>query len=129
MIRLRYSYCEVFVKFMLPAARILIAKELIMKYDYTQLQAARVLGVSQALINYYISGRRRPRYVEALSKNEGFMMIVNDLARCISQGGNCVSRLVCTLCQKITGSERLESIIRSLRIEPQEVITGSRIAG
>lgn len=50
--------CETFARNILPVFRWLVAKELIEKYDFTQLEAAEKLGTTQAAISYYIHLKR-----------------------------------------------------------------------
>ncbi len=50
----KYSLCEVFVRYVLPSLRMLLAEELILKYGFTQLEAARTLSIGQPLINYLL---------------------------------------------------------------------------
>ena len=50
--------CETFSRNVLPLFRGLVAKELIEKYNYTQLEASKKLGTTQASISYYINFKR-----------------------------------------------------------------------
>jgi predicted transcriptional regulator len=52
------SLCEVIVKSLLPSLRALMAKYLITKYNLNQVEAARILGVSQSAISLYIRKMR-----------------------------------------------------------------------
>ena len=47
--------CEVVSKYLLPAVRALIARKLIEKYDYTQVDAASKLGLTQSAMSRYIA--------------------------------------------------------------------------
>ena len=53
-----YPPCEVVGRFVLPIFRSLIAKELIEKYSFTQVEAAEKLGTTQAAISQYIHSKR-----------------------------------------------------------------------
>lgn len=53
--------CEKFARNILPVFRWLVAKELIEKYDLTQLEAAEKLGTTQAAISYYVHSKRGGR--------------------------------------------------------------------
>jgi len=50
--------CESVARYILPLYRAYVAKELIEKYDYTQVKAAKKLGTTQAAISQYISSKR-----------------------------------------------------------------------
>ncbi len=62
--------CEPVVKLVLPAFRSLVAKELIEKYGFSQVAAAKKLGTTQAAISYYLCskrGEKRMKELEAMS--------------------------------------------------------------
>ncbi len=62
--------CELVVKLVLPAFRSLVAKDLIEKYDFSQVAAAKKLGTTQAAISYYLyskRGEKRMKQLEAMS--------------------------------------------------------------
>ena len=50
--------CETVARYVLPVFRSYIAKELVEKYDFTQVEAARKLGTTQAAISQYIHSKR-----------------------------------------------------------------------
>lgn len=50
--------CETFARYVLPMFRLLVAKELIEKYNFTQVEAAKKLGTTQAAISQYIHLKR-----------------------------------------------------------------------
>jgi len=61
--------CESVVKLVLPAFRSLIAKELIEKYNFSQVAAAKKLGTTQAAVSYYLyskRGEKRMKELEAI---------------------------------------------------------------
>ncbi len=92
------TYCEIFTRYILPSIRALIAKKLINEYGYTQWSAAKRLGVSQALINHYIYGKRGAKLFKILESDEHFMGIVNDIARSIAMDKAGVGEILCRLC-------------------------------
>lgn len=53
-----YPPCELVARYLLPIFRSLVAKELIEKYDFTQMDAAEKLGTTQAAISQYIHSKR-----------------------------------------------------------------------
>ncbi len=50
--------CERVSRHILPLYRSFVAKELIEKYDYTQVQAAKKIGTTQAAISQYVTSKR-----------------------------------------------------------------------
>ena len=50
--------CEVAVKCILPVVRAMIAKELMTRHKLKQVEAAKLLGVSQPAISHYFRRRR-----------------------------------------------------------------------
>ncbi|MCJ7559359.1 helix-turn-helix domain-containing protein [Candidatus Bathyarchaeota archaeon] len=50
--------CESVARYVLPLYRSYVAKELIEKYNYTQVAAAKKLGTTQAAISQYMTSKR-----------------------------------------------------------------------
>ena len=50
--------CEAVARHVLPLYRAFVAKELIEKHGYTQVQAAKKLGTTQAAISQYVTSKR-----------------------------------------------------------------------
>ena len=50
--------CEAFARHILPLYRSFVAKELVEKYGYTQVEAAKKLGTTQAAISQYLTSKR-----------------------------------------------------------------------
>jgi len=59
-----YPACEVVARYVLPVFRSTVAKELIEKYAFTQVQAAEKLGTTQAAISQYIHSKRGYKRIE-----------------------------------------------------------------
>lgn len=59
-----YRPCEVVARYILPIFRSLVAKELIEKYNFTQVAAAEKLGTTQAAISQYIHSKRGYKGIE-----------------------------------------------------------------
>jgi predicted transcriptional regulator len=55
--------CESIARFLLPLYRAFVAKELIEKYHYTQVEAAKKLGTTQAAISQYMASKRGRRRI------------------------------------------------------------------
>jgi predicted transcriptional regulator len=50
--------CENIARHFMPLYRSFVAKELIKKYSYTQVQTAKKLGTTQAAISQYVNSKR-----------------------------------------------------------------------
>ncbi len=112
------TYCEIFTRYMLPSIKALIAKKLINEYGYTQWSAAKRLGVSQALINHYIHGKRGVKLFKALESDESIMSIINDIAKSIAMGKASAGEMVCELCINLrTGNKDLLGMVGIKREE------------
>ena len=53
--------CESCVRELIPLIRASVAKELIKKHRYKQTEVAKKLGITQASISWYLSGKRGKR--------------------------------------------------------------------
>ncbi len=56
--------CESVARHILPLYRSFVAKELVKKYSYTQVQAAKKLGTTQAAISQYLTAKRGQKRVK-----------------------------------------------------------------
>ncbi len=57
-LKIMSTSCESIARHILPLYRSFVAKELIEKYNYTQVRAAKNLGTTQAAISQYITSKR-----------------------------------------------------------------------
>lgn len=91
--------CEVISRYFLPALRSLIAKRLIEDYAFTQVAAAKKLGITQAAISQYLYSKRGAR---KLSQIEGVPKVketVTALAKEIAEGGISKEEVALRLCE------------------------------
>ncbi|MCS7365106.1 MAG: hypothetical protein NDF54_06710 [archaeon GB-1867-035] len=93
--------CELVVKYMLPALRYLIAKELIENYGFPQISVAKALGLSQAAISYYMNSKRGQKWVSILSENEEVIRLIKSTAKEIAESKENVNIDLCKLCSMI----------------------------
>ncbi len=109
------SYCEVYVRHILPNVRVYIAEKLIKEYGFSQLEVAKLLGVTQPLINYYITGRRKPKNMDKLAEISVIKKVVDEAVNClINKREDCLKNLACTLCNVIRSSEDFPKILEAL---------------
>lgn len=107
--------CEIVVRYFLPACRSLIARELIEGHGLTQVAAAKKLGITQAVISYYLSSKRGEKYIKQLEKNP----LVKSTASEISKGlvGGILSSAevmgkLCSLCMSLRKNDLVCTIHR-----------------
>jgi predicted transcriptional regulator len=89
------AYCEEFVRYS-TSIRLAVALDLVNRYKYTQLQAARAVNIPQPLLNYVIHGKRRPRYLDLIISNSELKSAIEKLADQIASGK---SLLLCDFCR------------------------------
>jgi len=77
--------CETATFEFLPAVRALITKELIQKYNYTQTDVAKALGITQPAVSQY-KKELRGQSVRILEKNEEVLNLVSKLCAEINTG-------------------------------------------
>jgi predicted transcriptional regulator len=58
LMRNMYPPCETVARYVLPVFRSFVAKELVEKYGFTQVEAAKRLGTTQAAISQYLHSKR-----------------------------------------------------------------------
>jgi hypothetical protein len=76
--------CEVSIKCILPAVRALVAKELMTKYELKQVEAAKLLGVSQPAVSLY-SRQMRGKAID-LENDAEIMNLIENLTALLSKG-------------------------------------------
>jgi len=116
-------FCEILTKKILPVIRFLVARELIEEYNLTQLETARLLGVSQPLLNYYLTGRRKVKYLDKLSKVSVIVEQSKRVAKAIANGEfDKVS--ICTVCKTLHA--HAPEILRELNMDMDNVLLNYR---
>ncbi len=94
-------YCEVYTRRILPALRALIAKILVQEYKLSQVDASRLLEVTQASINYYISGKRGRQVLEELEKIPKVKERAKRIARGLLEGSVDATVFLCDWCNSL----------------------------
>lgn len=106
----RYSFCEIFAKKLLPSIKLYIAYKLVREHGFTQLEASKILGIKQPLINYMLSGKRKPKYLQLLSEIPGFREKLDDITTTIIRDQE-ISNLTCHICSVIKKEKQLLTTI------------------
>lgn len=96
--------CEGVVKFVLPGFRSLIAKNLIEKYNFSQVTAARKLGTTQATISHYLYSKRGVKILRQLESIDSVRSLADQIAtRIATQNLSPVEAMLkfCELCKAL----------------------------
>lgn len=78
--------CELVVRYVLPAFRSLVARELIEKYDFSQVAAAEKLGTTQAAISHYVYSKRGDKRIRQLETVSLVQSTASEVAQGIATG-------------------------------------------
>jgi len=99
--------CETAVKYILPSVRSIVANHLYKRHGFSQLEIARLMGVSQSTVSRYVNNERG-LYAQAVEKIPGLEQKLEEITRYITNG---VAReqenreqekpLICILCEYI----------------------------
>lgn len=76
--------CEVAIKCILPSIRAMIAKELVVKYNLKQIEAAKILGLSQPAISLY-NRKMRGKAID-IENNKDVRILVENLTELLAKG-------------------------------------------
>lgn len=121
-------FCEVYVKCILPALRALIAKIMVKEYGLSQLDVAKILGVTQASINYYLSGKRGRKVLTELELIDEVRRITSEVARrLIEERRLDSSDYFCRLCMLLKSNEFLLTNVLKVIGVPSVRISHSKI--
>ena len=101
---LKKSLCEEFIKHYSTAVRIAIALDLIKRYNLSQFQAAKLIGVPQPLINYVLQGRRKIRGLKEILNNPEIYSTLKEISDKMIRGEE-IS--LCEICMKIRNTLHL----------------------
>jgi hypothetical protein len=114
--------CELIVKYLLPAFRSLIAKELTEKYNFTQMEAAKKLGTTQAAISQYLGSKRGEKYIKEVKKLPEAKKLIEDIARSIAEEKATATQTMqefCQLCKNLRHEKALCKLHREIATLPE----------
>lgn len=102
-----HAPCEIVVRKLLPAFRLMIAQELVNKYGLTQEEAAKTIGVKQAAISFYIHSKRGKAY----ASNYGFIkpFAIEAARKIIKEKAThlTILNMFCSLCKELRRNRKL----------------------
>ncbi len=105
--------CELVVRYVLPAFRSLVAKELIEKYGLSQTTVAEKLGTTQAAISYYVYSKRGDKRIKQLRSIPSVQSAASEVACGIATNKLSVVDAMLKLCE-LCGALRKGEIICDL---------------
>ncbi|MEM2897307.1 MAG: transcriptional regulator [Candidatus Bathyarchaeia archaeon] len=114
--------CELIVKRILPAFRSIVANELVKNYSFSQTEAARMLGTTQAAISQYFHSKRGNKMVRMLQGIPRLSSTASKMAKDLANGE--ASQLdalkdFCKLCQKLRASYTICKIHKDTILLPE----------
>jgi len=103
--------CESVARHILPLYRSFVAKELIEKYNYTQVQAAKKLGTTQAAVSQYMTSKRGhkgiPNYDEIAPLVQKAATKVAKRIATMNISAEEFSESLCELCKSLQRAKKL----------------------
>ena len=97
--------CETIARHILPVYRSFVAKELVVKFNLTQNDAAKKLGTTQAAVSQYINSKRGVRGVPNYAEIEPIVQeVARKTAASMAKGEMSLEQFsgsFCELCQAI----------------------------
>jgi len=104
--------CESVARHILPLYRSFVAKELIENYDFTQVQAAKKLGTTQAAISQYMTSKRGhkgiPNYEEIAPSIQNAAVKVAKRIATTEMSPEEFSESFCDLCMELRMKTKIQ---------------------
>jgi len=98
-----YPPCETIGRYVLPVFRSLVAKELIEKYDFTQVEAAEKLGTTQAAISQYVHTKRGYRGTTQFERiHPTIQAVTSEIAKGVATGKMNIDEVTLNFCKLCT---------------------------
>ena len=94
--------CERFVLRYLPTIRAFLAKNLVERYNLSQTQVARKLGISQAAVSLYVKGKRGSKFKCHLVNNKHVCAMLERLVEIVimkDMNAEEACQILCQLCK------------------------------
>jgi len=101
------------VRYVLPAFRSLVARELIDKYNFSQTAAAEKLGTTQAAISYYLYSKRGDKRIKQLESISSVQSAAGEVARGIATDKFSIFDAMLKFCE-LCGALRKREVICNL---------------
>lgn len=94
----------IIVRHVLPAIRVLVAKELMEKYGMRKIDASSKMELTPAAITQYFKGERGASFLDAMAKSGETMKKVSKLAETIANSDSPMEEVIeqlCGICETI----------------------------
>ena len=94
--------CIIVVKYVLPALRVLIAKELIEKHGLSRVRAAEKMELTPAAVTQYLKKARGETAVQLVESSDEAVKIISEMANDLARGDVSmydVLQNICKTCQ------------------------------
>ncbi len=102
--------CELIVTHILPTARGSLARELVKRHGMTQIQVARLFGVTSAAVSQYLKGLRGGNnLIDRSAYRDDFYRMISDSADAVAAGED-VTEALCGICKFVKSSGLLRAL-------------------
>jgi len=91
--------CEHVVRYVLPAFRSLVARELIEKHGFSQVATAKKLGTTQATVSHYLHHKRGEKRMKDLESVPIVQSTASEVAQDIATEKSSVTDITLTFCR------------------------------
>ncbi|WP_455276716.1 transcriptional regulator [[Eubacterium] cellulosolvens] len=105
--------CVTIVKYLLPAIRVLVMKELIEKHNMRKIDVSDKMDLTPAAITQYLKGKRGNLFVEEIEDSQEAMMMISKLSDALAKKDTSIDIIIERLCNICT-SIRSEGIVCKL---------------
>ncbi len=105
--------CELIVRYVLPTFRSLVVKKLVEEYKFSQVVAAKKMGITQAAVSQYLNFKRGERIMKRLEKAPAVKFIVDEVAKAIATNSLMPTEYILKFC-KLCENLRLNDIVCEL---------------
>jgi predicted transcriptional regulator len=108
--------CVIVVKYLLPAIRVLVTKELVEKHNMRKIEASEKMELTPAAITQYFKGERGTILTDEIIQSEEAMKMISKLAEAIAREDATPESVIEKLCE-ICATIRYEKVICKLHQE------------
>ena len=108
--------CVIVVKYLLPAIRVLVTKELIEKHNLRKIEVSEKMELTPAAITQYYKGERGSILANEIERSPEAMKMISRLAEAIAREEATLEDVIEKLCE-ICAAIRYEKVICKLHQE------------
>lgn len=94
--------CVTVVKYLLPAIRVLVTKELIEKYNLRRIEASEKMELTPAAITQYFKGERGTTLADEIAQSKNAMEMITELAEVLAKNEADSEEVIEKLCRICT---------------------------